>query len=83
MGCKWLFKLKLHANCSIERYKARLVAKSFTQIEGLDYLETFSIVVKITTIRVFMEITTDQNWPLFQLDVNTLFSMVILMKRSI
>ncbi|RVX04648.1 Retrovirus-related Pol polyprotein from transposon RE1 [Vitis vinifera] len=45
VGCRWIFKTKLHANGSIERHKARLVVKGFSQIHGLDFEDTFSHVV--------------------------------------
>ncbi|XP_047267967.1 uncharacterized mitochondrial protein AtMg00820-like [Capsicum annuum] len=44
VGCKWIFKLKLNPSGSIERYKARLMAKGFRQVAVVDYHETFSLV---------------------------------------
>jgi Reverse transcriptase (RNA-dependent DNA polymerase) len=56
IGCKWVFKLKRKADGTVERHKAPLVAKSYTQEEGIDYAETFNPVVKPTTIRVVLTI---------------------------
>ncbi|KAF3648309.1 hypothetical protein FXO38_03290 [Capsicum annuum] len=54
VGYKWVFKLKLNPNGSIDRHKARLAAKGFNQETGVDYHETFRPVVKRTTVRVVL-----------------------------
>ena len=55
VGCKWLFKLKEGAKSDQKpRYKARLVARGFTQVVGVDFNEVFSLVVRNTSIRILL-----------------------------
>lgn len=73
VDCKWLFRIKKKADGCIDRYKAWLVAKGFTQCPGLDFHETFNPVVKPTTIRIVLSIAIQNNWKVQQLDVNNAF----------
>ena len=54
VGCKWIFSVKYKSDGSIDRLKARFVAKSFNQRLGVDYMETFSPVVKPATLRLIL-----------------------------
>jgi len=54
IGCKWIFETKRDSKGNVERYKACLVAKSFTQKEDIDYKETFSLVSSKDSFRTIM-----------------------------
>ena len=54
VGCKWIYKIKTRSDGSIERCKARLVAKSFTQEHGIDYEETYASVARISSVRALL-----------------------------
>ncbi|KAJ1686058.1 hypothetical protein LUZ63_017448 [Rhynchospora breviuscula] len=73
IGCKWVYKIKRRSDGTIERYKARLVAKGFNQQEGVDYFDTFSPVVRPTTIRVVLSLAVHHHWLVRQLDVQNAF----------
>jgi hypothetical protein len=73
IGCKWVYKVKRNSDGIVSRYKARLVAKGFHQQPGIDYDETFSLVMKPTTVRIILTLAAQFQWPLRQLDISNAF----------
>ena len=73
VSCKWIYKIKTHSDGYIERYKACLVAKGFTQEYGIDYEEIFALVARISFVRAFLAVVTTNKWDLFQMDVKNTF----------
>jgi hypothetical protein len=73
VGCKWVYKIKCDSKGNVERFKARLIAKGFTQKEGVDYNETFSPVSKKDSFRIVMALVAHYDLELHQMDVKTVF----------
>ena len=70
---KWVYKIKHVVDGSIDKYKARFVARGFSQQEGEDYDETFAPVARYTSIRAIISLTASMGWSLHQMDVKTTF----------
>jgi hypothetical protein len=70
---KWVYKIKHVVDGSVDKYKARFVARGFSQKEGEYYDETFSLVARYTSIRAIISLTASMGWNLHQMDVKTTF----------
>ena len=73
IGCKWVFKLKHASDGTVERFKGRLVAKGFAQTYGIDYFETYSPVVRFSSIRALIAFAVQNDMLIHQMDVVTAF----------
>ncbi len=73
ISCKCVFKIKQGANGKVERYKARLVARGFTQTYRVDYNETFAPVAKFTSIRCILALVPSEDIGIHQMDMKTTF----------
>jgi hypothetical protein len=71
IGSKWVFKKKLRPNGTIERYKARLVIKGYSQKEGEDFFDSYSLVDRLTTIHVLLSLAASHGFLVHQMDVKT------------
>ncbi|GJV13072.1 gag-pol polyprotein [Tanacetum coccineum] len=73
ISSRWVYKIKTKSDGSIERYKARLVVKMYSQEYGMDYEETFALVAKMTTVRTSIAVASSRKWEISQLDVKNSF----------
>ncbi|MCO5580381.1 hypothetical protein L7F22_034248 [Adiantum nelumboides] len=73
ISSKWVLRRKLHPDGSVARYKARLVARGFSQIPGLDYTDTFSPVLRMSSLRLLLALAASFDLELYHLDVQTAF----------
>ncbi len=70
---KWVFKVKRNPDGSIKKYKARFVARGFSQMFGVDYLDTFAPVARHSTLRTLLAVATKHGWKLEQSDVTNAY----------
>ena len=73
VSSKWLYKIKHAADGSIEKFKARFVARGFSQVEGVDYDETFAPVARFSSIRAVISVMAEMGWKILKMDVKTAF----------
>lgn len=73
IGCKWIFKTKRDSKGNMKRYKALLVAKGYTQKEGIDFKKTFSLASSKDSFRTIMALVAHYDLELHQMDVKTMF----------
>ena len=73
IDCKWVYKIKTRSDDTVNRCKARLVARGFTQEYEIDYEETFAPMARLSSIMTLIVVSAACKWPLFQLDVKNAF----------
>jgi hypothetical protein len=73
IGRKWVYKVKYKADGTLDKYIAQLVAKGFSQQEGIDYEETFAPTTKMSTIRLVLAMAAQFGWKVHQMDVKSAF----------
>eukprot|EP00253_Pinus_taeda_P017794 PITA_17794 len=71
--CKWVYRTNYGPDGKVDKHKARLVAKGFSQVEGIDYTETFSPVAKMNSIRLVLSLAASLKWEVHQMDVKSAF----------
>ena len=73
VSSKWVYRVKYDADGNISRYKARLVARGYTQVLGVDYNETFAPVTRLETLRLLFAMAVQRDWEIRQIDIKTAY----------
>jgi len=73
IGCKWVYKIKHNVDGYVNRYKAKLFAKGYAQIYGIDYEETYNLITKMMIVRTIIVMAITKGWSLHQMDVKNVF----------
>ncbi|RVX18354.1 Retrovirus-related Pol polyprotein from transposon RE1 [Vitis vinifera] len=73
VGCRWVYTVKVGPDGQVDRLKAHLVAKGYTQVYGSDYGDTCSPVAKIASVHLLLSMVAMRSWPLYQLDIKNVF----------
>jgi hypothetical protein len=81
VGTKWVFRNKQDEHGVVTRNKAQLVAKGYSQVEGLDFDETYALVARLESIRILLAYATYHGFKLYQMDVKRPSSMALSRKR--
>lgn len=81
IGSKWVYKIKYNSDGTIKRLKARVVVRGDTQTKGIDYSETFALVAKLVSVRMFLAVAVIKGWDSIKWTLTMLFSTTIFMKK--
>lgn len=73
VGVKWIYKTKRDENGEVVKHKTRLVAKGYSQREGVDYTEVYAPVERLDTVRTIIALAASRRWNVYQLDVKSAF----------
>lgn len=73
VGSRWIYKVKKEPDGGIDKHKAIFVSKGFSQVEGIDYEETFAPIERYSSIRSILALATQMGWKIHHMDVNTTF----------
>ena len=81
IGTKWIYRRKQDKNGQVVRNKAHLVAQGYTQVDGIDFSETFAPVARLEAIRILLAYANHHNILLYQMDVKSALLNVSLRKK--